>query len=154
MLQSSFQANQKFSDRFGGVLGWDYEEPFRGMMIRRRLSGNGKLTPQDMIEIQNDAHDLQAEFLLPWLLKSLNEGGLTRAQREMIALMRRWDYKAEAKRPEPAVSKAWIAALKDALFADEYEVQGKRFLSEGHAFSLAPQARGWRSLGQRHAVGG
>ncbi len=68
-------ANQKIAPPgYPDYLGWDYEPPFRGMMIRRTLTSKEKLSPEDMIQLQNENLDVQAEMVLPrscvWPLKA------------------------------------------------------------------------------------
>jgi penicillin amidase len=121
-------ANQKVEGpHYPYYLGWDYEEPFRGMMIRRRLAGKSKFSPQDMLRLQNDDYDLQAEYILPWLLKNIETDGLEVGQREALARLRHWDHRARSGANEATLYKAWYASLKEELFKSKYRLNKKDF---------------------------
>ncbi|MGE0529064.1 MAG: penicillin acylase family protein, partial [Bdellovibrionales bacterium] len=121
-------ANQRAVDeRFPHYLGWDWEEPFRAMSIRRRLRGKDKFSPEDMIRIQNDASDLQAELILPHLLKNIQEERLTLPQKSWVERLSAWDFVDRASSVEPSLFKAWFRQLKEELFNDDYQVQAKHF---------------------------
>lgn len=110
-------ANQKVLSRsWGQYLGWDYEEPFRGMMIRRNLEAKAKLTPDDMMRIQNDDYDLQAAYILPYLIKAVDRARLSEKQVLWIDRLAHWSYNARADRVEPTIFKAWYDAFRAELF--------------------------------------
>ncbi len=109
-------ANQKIVPAdYPDYLGWDYEPPFRAMTIRRALNGKPKLSPEDMIALQNENLDLQAEMLLPALLRHLDDDG------PWVKRLRDWDYKIRAAQAEGAVFKTWWQFVKEDLFADELQ---------------------------------
>lgn len=107
-------ANQKIvGPRYPYYLGWDFEEPYRGMMIRRRLTAVDKLTPDDMIHIQNDAYDLKAATILPLLLKAVRD---TDANHAALERLRAWNFTAEAAGDEAALFHAWYKEFVDSVF--------------------------------------
>lgn len=106
-------ANQKIVPRdYPDYLGWDYEPPFRGMTIRHFLTSQGKLSPEDLMAMQNENLDMQAQLILPLLLRQAKSS-------PWVERLRGWDYRIRATTPEAAVFKAWWAAVKDGLFGDE-----------------------------------
>jgi penicillin amidase len=118
-------ANQKIAPPgYSDYLGWDYEPPFRGMTIRRFLTAKEKLSPEDMMNLQNENLDLQAEMALPFLLRHVSEGG----DAVWLERLRKWDFRIRAAQAEGAVFKAWWAALKEKLFADELGENAKWLL--------------------------
>lgn len=116
-------ANQKVvGPHYPFYLGWDYEDPYRGIMIRRRLEAADKFTPEDIMRMQNDSYDLQAAMALPLLLKNLKEEGLSEAQRAAVQKLREWIYDATAAKTEPALFKAWFWALRSEVFEGTYQI--------------------------------
>lgn len=112
-------ANQKIEDpRYPYYLGWDYEEPFRGMMIRRRLEAKPRLSPDDMMRIQNDAFDAEAQVLLPGLLKNLRTSDLTEPQARAARALEEWSYQVEPRRTEPALFKVWLKRVGGEVFGE------------------------------------
>lgn len=125
----TLSANARQSDRYYPYyLGWDFEDPFRGMMIRRRLTEKEKFSPEDMIQIQNDMYDPQAELALPLMLQAL-EGLEIRGTEESKALeeLKTWDKNDRASLRAPAVFKEWFEQLKFALFDDDFKTQSTNF---------------------------
>jgi penicillin amidase len=112
-------ANQKVvPPGYADYLGWDYEPPFRGIAIRRRLTEKEKLSPEDFIEIQNDNLDVQTEMILPILLR--HSKGLE--NQIWIDRLRSWDFRIRSTDPEGALVKAWWQGLKEEIFADDLGV--------------------------------
>jgi penicillin amidase len=107
-------------------MGWDYEEPFRGMRIRQLLEAQDKFSGEDLIRIQNDDLDPQAEFALPFMLKALKSDGLSDEQKHWIAALENWDKHAKWDQVEPSLYKRWFLKLKHELFDDEYEVPERK----------------------------
>jgi penicillin amidase len=121
-------ANQRQTGRDdSSYLGWDFEEPFRGTMIRRRLNEQSKLSAEDMIRIQNDSYNLIAELALPEMLKAIAEEKLDSEQKAAIAELREWKYSDLAAARAPAVFYAWFDSLRAGMFGDEYTVQAVDF---------------------------
>lgn len=118
-------ANQKIvpSD-YPDYLGWDYEPPFRGMTIRRYLKNKEKLSPQDIMDLQNQNIDLQAEMALPLLLRHSR----LVSNQSWLARFRSWDFRIRAEQPEAALFKAWWVALKQEIFADDLGTEDKTLM--------------------------
>lgn len=127
--RSLLSANAKVEGPwFPHYLGWDYEEPFRAKMIRRRLSEKSKFSAEDMIKIQNDAHDLQSEMSLPLLLKNLDLQALSREQKDAVVELSKWHFDAQAKLVAPTLAKAWFRELKQELFPNLNAVKDMRLI--------------------------
>lgn len=122
-------ANQKTAPReFPYYMGWDYEPPFRGISIRRGLEGQAKHTAQDMIALQNNPYDVEAEILAPLLLKALDRSGLSSDQKAWAEKLDKWDHIVRSKDVEPAIYKEWIVQLRKVLFDDDYKLASGRVL--------------------------
>lgn len=113
-------ANQKIvPPDYPHYLGWDYEPPFRGMTIRRVLGSKDKHSVEDMINLQNENLDLQAEILLPKLLRHLTHEKLNTDQKTLVDQLQKWDFRIRAESVEPTLFKAWWKAFKEQLFKDD-----------------------------------
>lgn len=113
-------ANQKIvPPGYPEYLGWDYEPPWRGMNIRRHLTSKPKLSPEDLMAMQNDSFDMQAATLLPLMLPRLNSNGLAERDAQLVENLKKWDFKILASRSEATVYKSWLKALKEELFDDD-----------------------------------
>ncbi len=116
-------ANQRVvGPSYSTYMGTNYEEPFRAKQIRRRLEQVDKLSGEDMIAIQNDDFDPEAELILPILLRELNQDKLSEAQREQMRALGRWDLHDSWDRVEPTIYEAWYHQVKEDLFSDEYDL--------------------------------
>lgn len=116
-------ANQRVVDiRYPYFLGWDYEEPFRALGIRRDLSAKNKFSPEDMMAIQNDDFDVEAAMVLPIFLKHLDTSNLSKEAQKIAALLKAWDFRARAETMEPAVYHEWFTQFRRKLFADSLKI--------------------------------
>jgi len=121
-------ANQKIvGPHYPYYLGWDFEEPFRGIGIRRRLKAQDKFSAEDFMHIQNDEYDVQAAYVLPLLLKNIQTENLSVVQKTAVENLRQWIFDARAPLVEPVLYKAWFSALKHELFDSVYHLPGKPF---------------------------
>jgi penicillin amidase len=121
-------ANERVVNRtFPFYMGWDYEEPWRGMQIKKLLEQKQKLSGEDLIAIQNDDFDPQASFILPLLLKNVQRDSLNPVQREWVAKLEKWNLHDVFDSIEPAIYKAWYRELKADIFSDEYDVPERKY---------------------------
>ncbi len=84
----------------------EYYELFRGRTANRLLAKNNKVTPQDMMTMQNSAFDMKAEEALPLLLTHLDSAQI-RNNREIISLLESWDYVFDAKTKAGTFFQEW-----------------------------------------------
>ncbi|MBX3022343.1 MAG: penicillin acylase family protein [Bdellovibrionales bacterium] len=121
-------ANQKIEGpHYPFYLGWDFEEPFRGISIRRRLEAQDKFSPEEFIQMQNDGYDVQAAYILPYLLKNVQREDLSSEQKLMLKGLQEWIFDARAELTEPSFFRAWFSAFKHELFDDTYKQGSKPF---------------------------
>ncbi len=123
-----FSANQRVTDAgYPYYMGWDFEDPFRAITIRRRLNEKEKYSPEDLVKIQNDAYELPAELALPLMLQALTQLPDEPEMREAIQALKKWDLINTPDSFAAAVFKAWFESFATAIFADEFAVQSKSF---------------------------
>jgi len=99
------------------------------MRIRHLLEAQEKLSGEDLIRIQNDDYDSQAEFMLPIMLKSVDRSHLTAEQAQWLKALDLWDKHDLSAQVEPSIYKSWYRTLKTEIFADEYSLpESKHFM--------------------------
>ena len=81
---------------------WDH---FRGRHLNQRLTEMDSITAEDMMRLQNDNFSLQASEGLPALLKQLDTSQFNTVQKAVLAKLRKWDYRFDKDKVEPAIFK-------------------------------------------------
>ena len=125
-LPRSFNpANGRIVNANNPVVGPDYPyhlgiggtPPYRALRIHAMIDEGASATPQAAGAMQNDTVSLAARELLPLMVK-MTPAGVGPAS-GALALLRDWDGKMAADRPEPLIFTAWLGALNRLLYADE-----------------------------------
>ena len=65
--------------------------PYRGLIINRRLSAMGDITPQDMMKLQTDNYNIFAEMATPVFLKYIDQGALDESEKKYFEILKNWD---------------------------------------------------------------
>jgi len=104
----------------------DWPDPHRARRIERLLDSEAPATIDGSRLIQQDIVSLGAARLLPLLLDPVPTPSDDRAA-FALKLLREWDLRMSRERPEPLIFTAWMAALTDALLADELGHSGGGF---------------------------
>jgi penicillin amidase len=97
-------------------------EDFRNRRINQRLEQMQNITPQDMMNLQNDTYNLQAAEALPYLLDTLELGRLSTEQTEAYEQLRKWNFYNNVNYRAPSLYEAWWSSFHDLLW-DEFEGQ-------------------------------
>ena len=113
-------ANQHPTDEsYPYYLGWDYASFTRGARINERLMELRAITPQDMIDLQNDALNLTARNLLPAMLAAVESQNLTEGEQKVLNVVKAWDYRNNAIQAAPLIFDQWRRILYDLMWSDE-----------------------------------
>lgn len=113
-------ANQPPTDpSYPYYLGWRYANFARGARINERLEALRDVTPQDMIDLQNDALDLRARVFLPQLLALLDPGALDGDLRQAHEELAGWDHESRADSVAATVFTRFLDALSEAVWSDD-----------------------------------
>lgn len=130
-----YSANQRVTDdSYPHYMGWDFEDPFRGMTIRRRLMEREKHSPETLMQMQNDSYEMPAERALPLMFQALTVWPEEPEMKEALEDLKKWGYLDSPELLAPALFKAWFESFSEAVFADEYEVQSKSFRPKNPRF--------------------
>ncbi|MCH1627974.1 penicillin acylase family protein [Ferdinandcohnia quinoae] len=98
-----------------------WAQPYRQQRIRDVLNSKDKITVDDMLKLQFDQHNLQAEEFVPIFLKALEEskGELREIDKKVIELFENWDYVEDIEAAAPLVFHQWMTEFANVLFEDE-----------------------------------
>jgi len=95
-------------------------EDYRGRYINRQLAGGEQATPQDMMDLQQDAYSVQAEEAVPIMLTALSGQTRTPRQAQGLALVDSWDFRYLADAAAPVLFDAWYDSLYQLTFDEIY----------------------------------
>ncbi len=101
------------------VYDFNYEH-FRYKRINQRLSELGnKITPQDMMTLQNDAYNLRAAESLPVMMDSLDFSALSAEESDAFDLLRKWNFNNDVNLAAPTLYETWWSNLYNLIW-DEF----------------------------------
>lgn len=113
-------ANNKIvSDRYRHHITADWQPPYRARRIEAMIGARDAHSIDSFKAMQADVTSLAIRDLLPFLLASPTVSARTAAT---LDLVRQWDGRMEADRPEPLIVTAWLRQLSRLIFADELGV--------------------------------
>jgi penicillin amidase len=92
----------------------------RGITIEKRLRGMQNITPQDMMELQNDYYNATASVALPLFLKYLDVDRLNEKQLSYVTLLRGWDYNAIPESKATTIYQAWMDSVERITWSDDF----------------------------------
>ena len=95
-------------------------ESFRNRRINNRLNEMQQVSIADMQKLQNDNYSLYASEALPILLNQIDNNQLNDAEKELIALLNRWDFYYEADVEEPVFFELWWDEFRKLLWDEFY----------------------------------
>ena len=91
-------------------------ENYRNRRVNRVLTELTNITPQRMMELQNDNYNIQAEEYLPLLLEEIKSAALTKDEQTVIDLLANWNYVNDATSIAASYSEAWVEELQKAIW--------------------------------------
>jgi penicillin amidase len=120
-------ANQNPADEsYPYYLGWNYANFTRGARINERLAALEAITPQDMLDLQNDCLSLRARTILPTLISHLKEQNLTEEESKILNVLKTWNYESKAMQAAPLIFENWWSNLFRLIWQDEMSRENGR----------------------------
>lgn len=101
----------------------DYYEAYRNRRIAQVLSQAANVKPEDMMTLHNDNYNLQAAESLPFMIQQLSESELTATEKEVVALLRGWDFFNAAQSQEAIYYESWWNNLYYTLWDEMRKAQ-------------------------------
>lgn len=92
----------------------------RGRILAKALDTMQRITPQDMMALQNSVYSLFAQEAVPFLLKQLNSSQLSDKENQYLDELRKWDYNESANAKAPTIFHAWWDSLQKVVWSDEF----------------------------------
>ena len=92
---------------------------YRGARINERLAAMNAITPQDMMELQNDDKNLFAAAVMPVLRKHIDTASLSAQQQPYWQLLSSWDFMATPGSKAATVFNTLWDHLEDTIWHDE-----------------------------------
>lgn len=96
----------------------------RGVSITRKLEAMQNITPQDMMQLQNNYYNVTAEDARPVLLKYIKEDQLSPAAKKYLDVFRNWNLEAGPGETGQTIYQSWWDTLKKVVYRDELERTG------------------------------
>jgi len=93
---------------------------FRGRRINSVLDNSEKVDAKDMKALQHDSYGLHAAESLPFLLKHIDESNLNEEEKEMLAILQKWDFDFQKDEVAPSVFQAWFDAFYEQTWDEFY----------------------------------
>ncbi|OYD09458.1 penicillin acylase family protein [Paludifilum halophilum] len=93
-----------------------WSAPYRIQRIRDVLNRNQTFTKEDMQQLQTDTKNLQAQTLLPVLLKELPDTSLRPLEKDALQLLQKWDFQDEVDQGAPLIFHLWMDELTKQLY--------------------------------------
>ncbi|ASV66635.1 penicillin acylase family protein [Cytobacillus sp. FSL W7-1323] len=110
--------NKVVGDDYRYHISHNWAQPYRQMRIQEVLSGSNKLTAENMMELQMDEKNLQAEEFVPVMLKQLaNEKGEN--IQSALDILSKWDYQDHQDLAAPYIFNRWMVEIGEALFEEQ-----------------------------------
>ncbi|MHA4842646.1 penicillin acylase family protein [Flavitalea antarctica] len=92
---------------------------YRGIRINRKLAGMEAVTPQDMMNLQNDNFNSFAATAVPLFLKHLDTADLNEVEKRFFDSIATWNYYNEAELIVPTLFKLWYDSLETFVWNDQ-----------------------------------
>jgi penicillin amidase len=113
-----FNGNNKLeAEDYPYVLSHGYSPPYRAMRAEELLSGRDQHDMDSVQAMQLDVTSAAAQQILPLLL---TVNAPTQRAEGVVTMLRGWDGRMSGESAEPLIYTAWIKALSQAIYADEF----------------------------------
>ncbi|MFY0255367.1 penicillin acylase family protein [Chitinophaga sp. 30R24] len=112
-------ANQRATDSTYPYPLYGSFDLFRGVRINERLSAMSAITPQDMMQLQNDDKNLFAATAMPMIRQHIDSSSLTAAEQPYWQLLSSWDFMATPDSKAATIFNQFWQKLEDTIWQDE-----------------------------------
>ncbi|WP_408008721.1 penicillin acylase family protein [Pseudalkalibacillus sp. A8] len=108
--------NKIIGDEYPYHITHTWAQPYRYERIDQRLSRAREFSADDMKDLQMDQYNLQAEEMIPLLLKRLAREDFNKVENDAFALLARWNYEDSKDQGAPLIFHFWMAEISNVLF--------------------------------------
>ncbi|ART78439.1 penicillin acylase family protein [Sutcliffiella horikoshii] len=96
-----------------------WAQPYRQQRIQDVLESKEKLNVDDMMQLQFDHYNLQAEEFVPILLKNTDISNLREIDREALETFKNWDFTDSTDLAAPLLFHFWMEEIANLLFNND-----------------------------------
>mgnify|MGYP003669160025 FL=1 len=89
----------------------DGYETYRNRVINNFLTSKDKLSIQDFKDLQNNNYNLKASELLPFMFNNLDASTLSKEEKEILSIIKKWDFNSDFNQLAPSIWDAWWKKL-------------------------------------------
>ncbi len=98
-------------------------DDYRGRILNRKLAKMNKITIEDMMALQYDDYSIEAEELLPILLRELDKEALSKDQKAMLTSLENWDYHFDGDKIAPTIYDVWSDEVYKQIWDEIYAIE-------------------------------
>ncbi|WDF02551.1 penicillin acylase family protein [Shouchella hunanensis] len=96
-----------------------WAQPYRHQRIIDVLYASNDHTAEDMMNLQMDVVNLQAEEFVPILIEALEMSELTDVEQQAVTMLQSWNREDRKEEPGPLLFHFWMDGLTKQLFEDD-----------------------------------
>lgn len=102
-------------------------EDFRGRSLNRKLASMNNITIQDMKDLQANNFSVKAEEALPLFLSYLENENLTAEEKELVDILKKWDYNYDKNKTAPIIFNNWYSEFYKKTWDEIYALDKDDF---------------------------
>ncbi|SEQ54981.1 penicillin acylase family protein [Piscibacillus halophilus] len=110
--------NKVISDQYPYHISHMWAQPYRYTRIYQVLEKQDQLTVEDMMKLQMDQMNLQAEWLVPIMVDILENQDLSEDEKSALSLLKDWDYNDDKNDPQPLIFHQFFDEVEEQLFSE------------------------------------
>jgi penicillin G amidase len=92
----------------------------RGIIINRLLTNMTGVNAKDMMDLQNNSHNMLAEMARPILLRNSTGASFDEKEQKLFAELSNWNLVNTPEAQAPSIFAEWWKTLKDTIWKDEF----------------------------------
>ncbi|WP_181782250.1 MULTISPECIES: penicillin acylase family protein [Cytobacillus] len=117
--------NKVMDDSYAYHISHDWAQPYRQMRIQEFLKSKNDLIAEDMMTLQMDQKNLQAEEFIPVFLSEIRKPS-SNLEKEALSALSKWDYNDSKDGAAPLIFNLWMKNISDVLFEDEISAEMRK----------------------------
>jgi len=102
-------------------------EDYRGRVLNRKLEKMSNITAKDMMTLQGDTYSIRAKEALPLLLQFVEDAELDPTEKELIDILKKWDYNFDKDDIAPKIFDSLFIAFYKTTWDEVYAVRKDDF---------------------------
>ncbi len=119
---NQFSADEDYPYYYNGGF-----EDYRGRVLNRKLAQMNNITIDDMKALQGDNYSIKAEEALPLLFQFVEGAELGATEKELIDILKKWDYNYDKDDVAPQIFETWYRAFYKKTWDEMYSLRSDSF---------------------------